>query len=211
MSKGKETPREIQECRKQIAKILARPDLFFTFQPMESPYQRYYFGSEDGSMAETGDRVYSVVPFFETEAAKYWLGVSVDVAAGRKLNLRGVSLVVFEGGEASSAVKTPAFRAEWDYTDAHQLNRHAQPHWHVYSVIDKSLEEMESTFEPEPQVKEFKPKRFSASRQFHFAMGSQWHVAKDSHTCELDFDNLYKWLDGCVNYIRGQFDYLYSS
>ena len=210
MSKGKEPPKEIRECRKQIAKILDRPGLSVTIKPMDPPHRRYDFFSEDSSMAETGDRVYSVVPFFETGTAKYWLGVSVDVAAGRKLNLRGVSLVVFEGGEASSAVKTPAFRAEWDYTDPLQLNRHAQPHWHVYSVIE-SLEEMESTFEPEPQVKEFKPKTFSASRHFHFAMGSQWHVAKDSHTCELDFDNLCKWLDGCVNYIRGQFDYLYSS
>ena len=210
MSKDKETPREIRECRKQMAKILARPGLFFTFEPLESPYQRYCFASQDSSMAEAGDRVYSVVPFFDTGITKYWLSVSVDVAAGRKSNLRGVSLVVFEG-EAGNAGKTPAFRAEWDYSDTSQHNTHAQPHWHVYSLIDKSVDETGSMFKPEPQVKEFKPKRLNPIRQFHFAMGSQWHLDADSHTCQLDFDNLCKWLDGCVKYIRGQFDYLYSS
>ncbi len=210
MKYKKNTPKEIKECRKQIAKILGKPSLSFTIKPLDPPYRRYYFFSEDSLMAEAGDRVYSVIPFYPTINSRYWLGASVDVEIGRKCDLKNVSLVVFEG-EASSALKKPAFRAEWDYIDPLQTIKHAQPHWHVYSVIDKDVEDMGSTFEPEPQVKEFKPKSSDTVRRFHFAMDSQWHMAKNSHTCQLDFDNLCKWLDGCVNYIRGQFDYLYSS
>jgi hypothetical protein len=210
MFKDKETPKEIQECRKYMARILSRRSLFVKYQVLEQPRRRYYFTSEDSSMAEAGDRVYSVVPFFNTGETKYWLSVSVEVTVGQNLNLKGVSLVVFEG-EATSEMKTPAFRAEWDCADPLQTTKHAQPHWHVYSVIDKSVENMGSAFKPEPQVKKFKPKSLGTSRKFHFAMGSQWHKDKDSHTCQLDFDNLCKWLDGCVSYIRAQFDYLYSS
>ena len=210
MSKDKEAPKEIRECRKQMAKILARPGLFVIPGALDPPYRRFYFSSEDGSMAETGDRVYSVVPFYETEGMKYWIGIYVDAMLGRNINLYGVSLVVFEG-EASDRLKIPAFRAEWDYTDPNQNQPHAQPHWHVYSVIDKSVEDMGGTFEPAPQVKTFKAKSTDEIKQFHFAMGSQWHLQKNSHICQLDFNNISAWLDGCINYIRGQFDYLYLS
>jgi hypothetical protein len=210
MTKDKEAPKEIQECRKCVAKILDRPGLFVTSEPLQPPCQRYFFSSEDGSMAEAGDRVYVVVPFWDTETAKYWLGVSVDVQLGQKCHLENVSLVVFEG-EASNAAKTPAFRAEWDYTDESQDNRHAQPHWHVYSVIDESVGLKDSVFDPEPNVKDFEATSLGANRRFHFAMASRWHESKSSHTCHLDFDNVCTWLDGCVDYIRGQFKYLYSS
>lgn len=209
MVRNKQTPREIKECRKHMATILARPSLFVTSQRLEYTYQRYYFASEDSSMAEAGDRAYSVVPFFDTGVTKYWVGVSIDVTEGRKPHLRSVSLVVFEG-EAGNMTKIPAFRAEWDCFDPSD-HKHAQPHWHVYSVVDQSVQVMDGVFEPEPRLKEFKPNTLNPSRQFHFAMGSQWHLDADSHMCLLDLDNLCKWLGGCVNYIRGQFDYLYSS
>jgi hypothetical protein len=210
MTRDKKPPEEIQECRRCVAKILARPGLFVRSEALQPPCQRYYFSSDDSSMAEAGDRFYVVVPFRNTETAKYWLGVSIDVQVGHKCHLENVSLVVFEG-DATNAVKAPAFRAEWDYTDESKENRHAQPHWHVYSVIDESVEGKENAFDPEPKVKDFKTAGLGADRGFHFAMASQWHVSKSSHTCHLDFDNVCKWLDGCVDYIRGQFDYLYSS
>jgi hypothetical protein len=208
MSKEK-TPGEIRECRKQIARILAQPHLFVSRFLLESSRRRYYFHTLDSSQAETGDRVYSVIPFFEKGIAKYWLGASVDVETGRECFLKDVSLAVFEG-ERSDPVKTAAFRAEWhDFDDTE--HKHAQPHWHVYSVIDESAQESGNIFGKEPQIKEFKPNRSTPNRQFHFAMGSQWQLDNDSHISRLDFDNLCKWLDGCINYIRGQFDYLYSS
>lgn len=210
MSKGRELPTEIRECRNQMAKILGMPRLFVNIQLLDSLYKRYSFSNEDGSMAEAGDRVYSVIPFYPTTNPRYWLSASVDVEIGRKCDLKNVSLVVFEG-EASSALKAVAFRAEWDYTDPDQAKKHAQPHWHVYSVIDKSAEDFAYTFDPEPKIMEFHPHNTNTNRQFHFAMGAQWQLAKDYHTSELNFENLCKWLDGCVNYIRGQFDYLYSS
>ena len=209
MISKEKTPREIKECREQIARILAQPYLFVRSLPLESSKSRYYFHTIDSSQAEIGDRVYSVIPFFEKGMGKYWLGASVDVEAGRKCFLKDVSLVVFKG-ESSDPVKNAAFRAEWHDFEATE-QKHAQPHWHVYSIIDESVQESESIFIRETQIKEFKPNRLTLNRQFHFAMGSQWHLNSDSHICQLDFDNLYKWLDGCVNYIRGQFDYLYSS
>ena len=119
MAKDKEAPKEIRECRKQVAKVLDRPNLFVTTELLEHPFRRFYFSSEDGSMAETGDRFYSVVPFYDTGGMKYWIGIYVDAMLGHSISLYAVSLVVFEG-EASDRLKTPAFRAEWDYTDPNQ-------------------------------------------------------------------------------------------
>ena len=210
MAKDKEVPKEILECRKQVAKVLDRPNLFVTPKLLEHPFRRFFFSSEDSSLAETGDRVYSVVPFHDTGGMKYWVGIYIDVMLGRSISLYAVSLVVFEG-EASDRLKTPAFRAEWDYTDSSKNQPHAQPHWHIYSIIDKSVEDTGGTFEPEPQVKPFKAKGTDEIKRFHFALGSQWHLNRNSHTCQLDFSNISTWLDGCINYVRGQFDYLYSS
>lgn len=209
MISKEKTPREIKECREQIARILVQPYLFVRSLTLELSRRRYYFHTIDSSQAEIGDRVYSVIPFFEKGIIKYWLGASVDVEAGRECFLKDVSLVMFEG-VSSDPIKNAAFRAEWhDFNDTGC--KHAQPHWHVYSVIDESVREDGSIFGKEPQMEEFKPNILTSNRQFHFAMGSQWHLKSDSHICQLDFENLYKWLDGCVNYIRGQFEYLYSS
>jgi hypothetical protein len=203
------TPQEIKECRRQVARILARPGLSVGFQPLTRPHGRYYFSSEDGSRAEAGDRVYSVIPFYQSPDTKYWLGVTMDVAEGRDLNLLGVSLVMFTGNTSSEA-KVPAFRAEWDRFDPALTNPHAQPHWHVYSLIDESGDNVNIEFSPELCVKEFNAKTSVDLKQFHFAMGAQWHIAGNTHSCQLDFANLSKWLDGCINYIRAQFEYLYT-
>ena len=205
--KGRD-PKEISECRKQMAKILEQPYLFVKRLPLESSNRRYYFHTIDSSKAETSDRVYSVIPFFEEGDVKYWLGASVDIEAGRECFLKDVSLIVFEG-ERTDPVKNAAFRAEWhDFDDTE--HRHAQPHWHVYSIIDESIQESRSILGEGPEIKDFKAGRLVPNRQFHFAMGSQWQLDSDLHMCRLDFNNLYKWLNGCVNYIRGQFRYLYS-
>jgi hypothetical protein len=202
-------PKEISECRKQMARILAQPHLFVKSLPLESSKRRYYFHTIHSSKAETGDRPYSVIPFFETEIAKYWVGVSVDIELGRQCSLRDVSLIVFEG-EVTDPVKNAAFRAEWhDFDDTER--RHAQPHWHVYSIIDESIRESWTILKKEPEIRDFKADKLPPSKQFHFAMGSQWQLSSDSHMVRLDFNNLYKWLNGCINYILGQFCYLYSS
>jgi hypothetical protein len=210
MTKGNKEPKEVQECRGCMAKILGRTSLFVKSQPLQPPCQRYYFSSYDSSMAEAGDRVYPVVLFCMSGTSKYWLGLSIDVRLGHKCHLENVSLVVFEG-ESSDAAKTPAFRAEWDYTNESAESKHAQPHWHVYSVIDELAAGNNDAFDPEPKVKDFKTVGSGTGKRFHFAMASQWHESKCSHTCHLDFDNVCKWLDGCVDYIRGQFEYLHSS
>jgi hypothetical protein len=116
--------------------------------------------------------------------------------------------ILFEG-ERSDPAKTVAFRAEWHHFE-NVDHKHAQPHWHVYSIIDRSAEGIASVFGSEPEVKEFKVRILDTNKRFHFAMSSQWHLAKDSHTCQLNFDNVCKWLEGCVSYIHGQFDFIYS-
>lgn len=209
MTFGGGIPEEIRECRKQVAKILAQPHLFVKPLPLESPKQRYYFCTIDSSQAEAGDRVYSVIPFFEKGVVKYWLGASIDIEAGRKCFLKDVSLIVFEG-EMTDQIKNAAFRAEWhDFDDTEHI--HAQPHWHVYSIIDDFIQENRTILGEGPEVVDFKAHGFAPNKQFHFAMGSQWQLNSYSHMCRLDFNNLYKWLNGCINYIRGQFHYLYSS
>jgi len=203
-------PEEIRECRKQMAKFLAQPYLLVKSLPSVSPKQRYYFHTIDSSQAEAGDRVYSVIPFFEKGFVKYWIGASIDIEVGRECFLKDVSLIVFEG-ETTDQVKNAAFRAEWhDFNDIEHT--HAQPHWHVYSIIDDSIRESWSILGEEPQMKDFKAEKLDPNRQFHFAIGSQWQLLNiDSHMVRLDFNNLYKWLNGCINYILGQFYYLYPS
>lgn len=190
-----------------MAKILKQPQLFVKGLRSESPNHRYYFYTRESSQAETGDRPYSVIPFFEKGLVRYWLGASVDIEPGRRCALKDVSLIVFEG-VTTDPVKNAAFRAEWhDFGDTDHT--HAQPHWHVYSVIDDSARASWSILGEEPEVKDFKTDRLIPNRQFHFAMESQWHLTSDSHMCRLNFTNLYEWLNGCINYIRGQFFYLY--
>lgn len=202
-------PHEIRQCRNEMARLLNRSDLYVTLQPLDPPYQRYCFASPDNSPAEAGNRVYSVIPFYETDTEMFWIGMSVDIEMARSVSLRAVSIVIFNGN-ASDITKIPEFRAEWDYNSIHQ-NRHAQPHWQIFSIFRGSIQEFRKVFDAEPKIKDFKSKTVVEDKQFHFAMSAQWHDSLNSNSCNLDFDNVCLWFEGCINYIRSQFNYLYAS
>lgn len=208
MEEVKNPQRFIRECRRIVARLLDRRHLHI--QDVTRPRgRRYLLCGVDATKAEAGDRAYEVIPFCRVGAKTYWLATSLDLVDDRGHRLANVSLVVFEG-EATDPLKTPVLRAEWDseYPDAAGL--HAQPHWHVYSSqLAQTRPGERARFRTLTDAKPFVPdgseRQRDANGRFHFAMASQWHVTgRGSHRFDLEADGLYKWLDGCLSYIRSQ-------
>lgn len=207
MEEVKDPKKFIKECRRIVAQLLSRRHLHI--QDKERPRgRRYLLCGVDATRAEVGDRTYEVIPFCRVGAKTYWLATSLDLVIDRGHRLANVSLVVFEG-EATDALKTPIMRAEWDSEYPDEANLHAQPHWHVYSSqLAEPRPEERARFKPLTDAKPFVPddlKQHDTNSGFHFAMASQWHLAgRGSHRLELEAEELFKWLDGCLSYIRSQ-------
>lgn len=138
----------------------------------------------------------------------------------------GVSIRVFKG--LTTDDKEPLFRAEWDVLK--DDNNHAQPHWHIYKsfLIRNSNTSEKLSFESllkSNEVQDFgastEPNNFADenadlkeqqdwddSTKFHFAMASQWHEKEGKHRFDIDQDSLLCWLEGCIQYIKEQLQYV---
>lgn len=124
-------------------------------------------------------------------------------------------------------------RVEWSNV---AQEKHAQPHWHIhsYSIVDK-LEGFDaekrniflSLFEEEVQnpqsifeelqednnneiiEQENVVKKEIPEFRFHLTMLADWHKEdKSSHINELTNEKLSIWLPQCLNYIKGQVEYI---
>ncbi len=125
----------------------------------------------------------------------------------------------------SNRDKDAFFRAEW-YIPADDNKRDAQPHWHIYRTLqDKELPTDDvavfQTFPLVEKVRDFgdkvatSPLKTELSKRekapfdkFHFAMASSWHLNDEYQRTFETEQSLVDWLSRCVNYIRGQLNYI---
>jgi len=160
---------------------------------------------------------YPVLYFEATPSRTYWLAIALRFAPLlERFKLIQVSLVLFEGTETDPE-KSPLLRAEWD--DLEEAGVHAQPHWHVYK--DRSAARSGGGAFPavssgpivfSPQAAELEdPERIGLRDRprFHYAMAARWHL-EEGGSCRssLSAAGLMSWLDGCIDYIRGQLPHI---
>jgi hypothetical protein len=155
-------------------------------------------------------RSYKVVPFCQFSIRKYWLAILLELEyyMGEPY-LMSVSLVVFEGIDADD-YKTPILRAEWASPSGADRAPHAQPHWHIYTplpppghstVLGAGSDSLLGAVALSPSLE-----------RFHFAMASHWHCGGAApqvhHLTSIDHRGFADWLQGCLEYVRGQLAYI---
>lgn len=148
---------------------------------------------------------YFVHPLPGMAPQRHWAAVALDFQYADPVhNLTSAQIIVFRGDPYGD--KLPLFRAEWHCSPSDLTAPHAQPHWHVYPL----LEEIPTPTFGEPEVMDFPGDRRSVVSQaldFHFAMSSSWHTdGADAHRHRIaNSAMLANWLKGCLQYIRGEF------
>ena len=167
---------------------------------------------------------YSVVPFLQLGLRQFWLAVALEFEFHQGVyDLANVSMLVFEG-EAYDERKSALMRAEWDCNQPKTPPAHAQPHWHIYpSRLSKQIEEDRAEFGEKSEAVAFVPEvdgvdsnsernlKWDRAERFHFAMSARWaNEGNESHVAEMTSGGLLKWLEGCLRYIRSEFEYLYA-
>jgi hypothetical protein len=181
-------------------------NLGFTFAPRARRVSRYELRGL-GQQIGTARERYSLHLLSGGTGGLYWAAVVVEFRfVDPAYELINIEIVVFKG-EAYEP-KLPFFRAEWHCSPADLLERHAQPHWHVY--IEQSPRS-ESAFDTEV-VSEFRLDEVTSEISeaqtvpFHFAMSSSWQEhGMDAHRQPVNTVlALQNWLNGCLGYIRSQ-------
>lgn len=182
---GKKRPREIDLCRKRIAKLLDNPAVSFQKTQHRSVLD-FQLSGRFQLPAEATGRQYTVLPLLQPDSIPFWVAVVLRYSFERGvLNLSTASIVIFRGLATES--KTPLLRAEWDKLPPPRP--HAQPHWHVYSSTH-------STGEATPNME-----------IVHLAMAARWHAAgndKEPHYTEPTGDMIVSWIDGCLSYLQSE-------
>jgi hypothetical protein len=118
----------------------------------------------------------------------------------------------FYQGQISSQEKRKIFRAEWML----DKGNHAQPHWHIHkSYSEGLLMKKAPQFTEEDTIMEFGAEALETTsyknddlKNFHFAMSSRWHKNEPHNNSLNELNELVQWLDGCINYINEQLNYI---
>jgi hypothetical protein len=150
---------------------------------------------------------YAVHPFLESAKDIYWVAVLLDFRfAASTHRLTSAGLIIFRG-LANDDMKEPVLRAEWHCDPIDMSAGHAQPHWHVYQLPERTAR---TKFDAE-ETKSFgtKPPVESTATQtqsFHFAMYADWQNGTTGcHAREIgNVQNLVSWIDGCLSYISAE-------
>ena len=83
------------------------------------------------------------LPLLPSPTSFFWIGLNVEfVFTNLNWDVNQLSVVVFEGS-ATDTVKTPILRAEWDAYHKIKQNKHAQPHWHIYTTESLKMKMVE--------------------------------------------------------------------
>lgn len=148
---------------------------------------------------------YLIHPLPGTALERHWAAVALDFQYIDPVhNLTSAQIIVFKGDPFGD--KLPLFRAEWHCSPSDLSAPHAQPHWHVYSVFEETAK---ATF-GETRTLDFPGDLHRVvlrTLDFHFAMSSSWHTnGADAHRHAIaNSAALTNWLQGCLQYIRGEF------
>ena len=131
--------------------------------------------------------------------------------------IKGVSLQIFKE-------KHLLFRAEWDNNDIIKT-QHPQPHWHIEPI--KFHSDIVKSKGTEISFKEYLDNNLGQENgflqiveqeqnnkincdlgKFHFAMSSTWHEENGKCCIPLTENNLFKWLEKCLDNICTQLNYI---
>ena len=217
-----------KSCAKCIGKVLDSRGLFFAPQKLPDGRILFLLRSTYGYSAydRRRNQSYPVIPLDSSyiEGNPYWLAVSLIFASTlARYRLDEVRLFVFKG-PMSDPEKDAFFRAEW-YLPTDNNRRDAQPHWHVYrtlqdrepvknEIIDflpltpETVRDFGVVVAPPALATELPEEKEAPFEKFHFAMASSWHL-NDEHQRNFETEqSLFDWLSRCINYIRGQLNYI---
>jgi hypothetical protein len=203
-------------CLQLLRGLLSDPGLVFRGEGLSKGRPGEIYLSSGSATLGFATQSYPVVRLLPKEAHTFWLALALKTVYDRHLRLTSASIILFEG-LASNPTKTPLLRAEWH--EWQTPGPHAQPHWHVYSsALGESLSDVPGAFFVESLVAEFgaEPRLKAPSQNidispFHYAMSATWHV--EHGTCQERLratSALLGWIRGCIDYTRGQLDYVTS-
>jgi hypothetical protein len=223
-----------RECQ---AAIKATLNLHWVgFQPVQyhKPDKQIVGLHGPGATQAVAQYEYTVVPFLATQRARYWLAVSLDFHSPRGSRityLTHVSLLIFEG-LATDQRKRPILRAEWDCKEDYLNDKHAQPHWHVYSSLVNREKEYSGSlaFDEVDSAHDFSAQQASPAQDFlaepdhgqaadqqawlggelfHFALAARWQLPiSEPQNEKLDLLRLGNWIKRCLSYTLEQLIYV---
>jgi hypothetical protein len=222
-----------RKCCAAIEKVVASRGLNFHPRPSNQPRSSLLQLSGPGSLRAVARDPYPVVHFLTTGRTQYWLAVSFSLyspSGSGGTYLTQVSILIFEG-PAGDPEKRPLLRAEWYCKGNYRQDRHAQPHWHIYSsLLNRDLTNSTFAFAEVNTAQDFLRQQQEADAEyfeavsgdvqalgqnelswpqgesFHFAMSSRWQTSVPNE--ELKPEDLGNWMDWCLRYISEQLEYV---
>lgn len=212
-------------CQVGIQKATGIP--WVRFKPVSADRSRKNLMELSGkgtTQAIADGQEHVVVPLLD----RYWVAAKLEFDNEpnvKKLCLISVQLFIFQSSLASEVVKVPLLRIEWDCRRGYLLDKHAQPHWHVYnSLVNATVDHVEATdFDEESPVLEIEPplgdvidlpatqtggqSALPQGHRFHFALAADWQKPvtdppRQNH--ELILAELGNWIEWCLTYTKGQ-------
>jgi hypothetical protein len=207
------------QCAKKVASIVKGKQIGFSQFHNLSVSWKYRLSGAGLIVADIGADTYHVIPFYQSPQSIYWIGATLHIEhAFLKDYLAHISIIIIRGTTVHAT--QPLLRAEWDCRPSDPNTKHAQPHWHVYTYPLETTPAFKP-FEVTLPIEEFTPEAansqgsdgavadWEAGEYFHYAMAAEWmkHGRGMGHD-DWNADRALKWLEGCVSYIRDQFEYL---
>lgn len=218
LSKILSTDAVTNRCEQVLQKKLSDKTLKLALVAHESDKSIFSITSGSGAINFTDEDIKHrevIVPFVQTPNQDlFWLGFSIVFKKVSKshFGVFHIGLRIVQG-QVSAVEKKKIFRAEWMI----DKNNHAQPHWHIHKSYINGLDNKTGVaFAEEDEVFEFgaetandsEPNKKDELKNFHFAMASRWHK-KEPHNNDLtELNELVLWLEGCIDYIIEQLNYI---
>jgi len=217
----------VGSCAKALRRALDNNNIFPKDPEVTSSSEMKY-GFQDTSRGKKAresldEMPVSVVPLEKSEVPEAWLPQWLAVnllfeQSGKTTYLTQANLSVFSG-ISSDDLKRLRFRAEWRMKEV--AAPHAQPHWHFHDPLLGTAPDLRP---PGGGFESFRasvrPSFLSSSKdpssegkddvftRVHYAMASGWHKGGQASVENLKEEMIWRWLEGCVCYIREQVQYL---
>ena len=214
-------PEDLIKCINKSCKKSINPA--FNLSPTDSnPKLRHFIIDGRSCAVNNREEKVKVLKWFDLESSDlersdtFWLFLEIKFGyIGNKNETEiNISLSVFQG-EDKIDEKYQLFRAEWDdYNNPDE--KHAQPHWHITSnqANENTFEEHVSVSSESEFVRDFgnEKQKVLDVKKIHFAMNADWQQEKGDYIHKVeDEQQIVRWLQGMLNYIRTEIEYLYSA
>jgi len=208
-----DTKEIINPCQKMLSSLLQNKSLNFSSIQLARTVSEFNLQGQGATRAVVERRRYSVLPLQTIGNELYWLGVILQLKFETGVfYLSAVSIIIVKG-LAEDINKTAILRAEWDCLTENLMQKHAQPHWHIYpSSIIKNWDSDEILELMTNPLKEFgEQSEKDKFPRFHFAMATKWHLGEENPHAELkDINSIVKWIEFCTKYTLEQLTFMWK-